>query len=117
MQVKLHRHYRIAAYLVFFSSVMILGNYLLHQGKSIGNNPTFGLESALLMAIIGYFIMLGKDWSKFVLSFIATISLFSLVNLSGEFEHFPLFVILNVTSIAAQLLADVFLFMVPKSQQ
>lgn len=117
MQTNVHQYYRTAAYLIFFSAALILLNYILHQGKSIGDHPTFGLETALLMVTVGYFTLLGKEWAKFVLSFIVTISLFSLVNLSKEFEINPLFVVLNLSSIAAQLVADVFLFVAPKPQK
>ena len=114
METTSDNRYRLAAYLIFSAAALILINYFLHQGKSIGDHNTFGQETALLMAIIGYFAMLEKEWSKFVLSFITTISFFSLVNLSREFELFPLYVVLNVSSIVAQILAGIFLFIAAK---
>lgn len=113
MQHPIHRNYKIAAYLIFTASAVTLINHVLHHAKHIATG-NLALETTLLIAILGYFAILGKDWLKWVLTFITVISVFALQPILKDFDVYPVYGILSVIACALQIIAMPFLFLAPK---
>ena len=110
---QIHKNYKIAAYLIFAASAVTLVNHFLHYTENI-TAGTLALETTLLIAVLGYFATLGKDWLKWVLTFITVISAFALQPILKNFETYPVYGILSVIACALQIIAMPFLFLVPK---
>ncbi len=114
---QVHKNYKIAAYLIFGASAITLVNYLFHQNLSNGDHSSFALETTLLIAVLGYFSILGKDWLKWVLTFITIVGMFALQPVLKDFELYPWFGILNTLACGFQLVAVLFLFLAPKGKE
>jgi len=110
---QVHKNYKIAAYLIFAASAVTLANHFLHYADNI-TTGTLALETTLLIAILVYFATLGKDWLKWVLTFITVISVFALQPILKEFDTYPVYGILSVIACALQIIAMPFLFLAPK---
>jgi len=115
MQQTIHKNYKIAAYLIFSASAVTLINHFLHYADNIATG-TLALETTLLIAILGYFATLGKDWLKWVLTFITVISVFALQPILKEFDTYPVYGILSVIACVLQIIAMPFLFLAPKER-
>jgi hypothetical protein len=113
MQEPIHKNYKITAYILFTASAVTLINHILHYAKHIATGNLV-LETALLIAILGYFSLLGKDWLKWVLTFITVITTFALQPILKEFDVYPVYSVLSVVTCALQIIAMPFLFLAPK---
>lgn len=117
MSTTIHKNFSIAAYFIFAAAASGLAGFFIYNGKSSGEEVSYAAETALLLVIFGYFALLGKDWLKWVLSFVSVLGLLALPPVIDNFNSNPLHAILVMLQSLLSFIAFVFLLLAPKGKE
>lgn len=79
MDDKIHKNYKISAYLIFAAITVDVINGFIQWGKNPNFDMTVTAEMALMFMTFGYFAFIGKEWIKWVLLLATILTIFPVV--------------------------------------